>query len=139
MDPAHYNEAWWKLRTQYQGITPPGPRPADAFDPAAKYHVASSVPYTRYFLAFNYEFQFQRAACRQIGWKVPLHRCSVYGQKEMGEKFQTMLAMGQSKPWPDALEAFTGERRTDASGVVDYFKPLDVWLTQQNKGEHCGW
>jgi peptidyl-dipeptidase A len=139
VDPDHYNEAWWKLRTQYQGIAPPGPRPADAFDAAAKYHVAASVPYTRYFLAFNYEFQFQRAACRQIGWKGPLHRCSVYGQKEMGKKFNAMLAMGQSRPWPEALATFTGETRTDASAVVAYFKPLDAWLTVQNKNEHCGW
>ncbi|MDO9248537.1 MAG: M2 family metallopeptidase, partial [Phenylobacterium sp.] len=68
VDEAHYNEAWWKLRGQYQGLAPPGPRPADAFDPAAKYHIAASVPYMRYFLAFNYEFQFQRAACKQMGW-----------------------------------------------------------------------
>jgi peptidyl-dipeptidase A len=101
VDPDHYNQAWWRLRAQYQGIAPPGPRSADAFDPGAKYHVAASVPYARYFLAYSYEFQFQRAACRQIGWKGPLHRCSAYGQKVMGQKFNTMLAMGQSKPWPD--------------------------------------
>jgi peptidyl-dipeptidase A len=50
-----------------------------------------------------------------------------------------MLAMGQSKPWPDALETFTGERTTDASAIIDYFKPLDAWLTQQNRGQSCGW
>jgi hypothetical protein len=27
-----------------------------------------------------------------------------------------MLEMGQSKPWPEALEAMTGERQVDASG-----------------------
>ncbi len=64
VDPAHYNEAWWKLRTQYQGVTPPGPRPADAFDPGAKFHVADSTPSTRYLLAQVYQFQFGRAACR---------------------------------------------------------------------------
>ena len=32
-------------------MTPPGPRPADAFDPGAKYHVPANVPYMRYFLA----------------------------------------------------------------------------------------
>jgi peptidyl-dipeptidase A len=139
VDPAHYNEAWWKLRQEYQGLTPPGPRPADAFDAAAKYHIAASVPYMRYFLAYNYEFQFQRAACRQMGWKGPLHRCSVYDRKDVGQKLNTMLAMGQSKPWPEALAAFTGEKTTDASAVTEYFQPLNVWLTKQNKGEHCGW
>ncbi len=137
--PAGYNDAWWALKLKYQGITPPGPRPAGAFDPGAKYHVPANVPYTRYFLAHVYQFQFQRAACKQAGWKGPLHRCSVYGNKEVGAKFNKMLEMGQSKPWPDELEAFTGERRTDASAVTEYFKPLNTWLVKQNKGQKCGW
>ncbi|WP_374346019.1 M2 family metallopeptidase [Phenylobacterium sp.] len=139
VDPAHYNAAWWDLRMKYQGLTPPAERPADAFDPGAKYHVPGNTPYTRYFLAHIYQFQFHRAACRQIGWKGPLHRCSIYGEKEMGKKFEAMLAMGASKPWPEELAAFTGETRTDAQAVADYFQPLNVWLTKQNKGEHCGW
>lgn len=137
--PERYNEAWWALRTKYQGLTPPGPRPADAFDPGAKYHVPGNTPYTRYFLAHIYQFQFQRAACRQMGWKGPLHRCSIYGQKAVGEKFNAMMELGASKPWPEELAAFTGESRTDASAVADYFKPLNSWLVQQNKKEHCGW
>ncbi|HEX6866510.1 MAG TPA: M2 family metallopeptidase, partial [Caulobacteraceae bacterium] len=137
--PAEYNADWWKLRTQYQGIVPPGPRPADAFDPGAKYHVPGNVPYTRYFLAHIYQFQFHRAACKQAGWTGPLHRCSIYGEKEVGEKFNRMMEMGMSRPWPEALAAFTGETRTDASAVADYFQPLNVWLTAQNKNEKCGW
>ncbi len=137
--PETYNAAWWKLRNQYQGLMPPGDRPADAFDAAAKYHVPANVPYTRYFLAHIYQFQFHRAACNQIGWKGPLHRCSVYGEKEMGRKFNAMLEMGASQPWPQAMAAFTGETRADASAVADYFKPLNDWLTVQNKGEACGW
>jgi peptidyl-dipeptidase A len=139
VDPAHYNDAWWKLRLQYQGLTPPGERPADAFDPGAKYHVPGNTPYTRYFLARIYQFQFHRAACRQMGWKGPLHRCSVYGQKEVGQKFNAMLEKGQSQPWPDTLKEFTGENRTDAAAIAEYFKPLNVWLVKQNKGEQCGW
>ncbi|MBX3483908.1 M2 family metallopeptidase [Phenylobacterium sp.] len=139
VDPAHYNEAWWKLKLQYQGIVPPGPRPADAFDPGAKYHVAAGVPYARYFMAHVYEFQFQRAACAQAGWKGPLHRCSIYGQKAVGEKLNAMLQAGQSQPWPETLKLFTGESRADASAVVEYFKPLEGWLVKQNKGQQCGW
>ena len=137
--PAQYNEAWWALRTRYQGITPPGPRPADAFDPGAKYHIPGNTPYMRYFLAHIYQFQFHRAACQQAGWDGPLHRCSVYDQAEVGAKFNAMMEMGQSRPWPEALEAFTGQRQTDASAVADYFAPLNTWLTEQNKGEQCGW
>lgn len=137
--PEEYNADWWKLRLQYQGLMPPAQRPADAFDPGAKYHVPGNTPYTRYFLAHIYQFQFHRAACQQAGWKGPLHRCSVYGQKEMGERFNRMMELGQSQPWPQTLKVFTGETRTDASAVADYFKPLNTWLVQQNKGERCGW
>jgi peptidyl-dipeptidase A len=137
--PEQYNNAWWALRLKYQGVAAPGPRPADAFDPGAKYHVPSNVPYTRYFLAHILQFQFQRAACREAGWTGPLHRCSIYGNKAVGEKFNQMLEMGQSKPWPDALYAFTGERTIDSSALVDYFAPLKTWLDGQNKGQTCGW
>ncbi|MFN3857006.1 MAG: M2 family metallopeptidase [Caulobacter sp.] len=139
LTPETYNAGWWKLRTQYQGIVPPGPRPDNAFDPGAKYHVPANVPYTRYFLAHVYQFQFHRAACRQAGWKGPLHRCSVYGNKEVGARFNAMMEMGQSRPWPEALEAFTGEKQADATAVTEYFKPLNTWLTRQNRGRKCGW
>jgi peptidyl-dipeptidase A len=137
--PARYNDDWWALRTKYQGVAPPGPRPADAFDPGAKAHIAQNTPYMRYFLAHIYEFQFYRAACRIAGWSGPLHQCSIYGNKEVGARFEAMLRLGASKPWPDALEVFTGERDLDASAITDYFAPLNRWLTEQNKGERCGW
>ncbi|NNC72939.1 MAG: M2 family metallopeptidase, partial [Sphingomonadaceae bacterium] len=105
--PAEYNTAWNALRLQYQGITPPVDRPADAFDAGAKYHVPNSVPYTRYFLARILQFQFYEAACRQAGWDGPLHRCSFYGNEEVGTRLNAMLEMGASRPWPEALEAFT--------------------------------
>jgi hypothetical protein len=49
-----------------------------------------------------------------------LNRCSIYGNKEAGKKLNDMLAMGCSKPWPDALEAITGQRQMDATAIRDY-------------------
>lgn len=132
--PEHYNDAWWDLVAKYQGLMPPGPRPADAFDPGAKFHIAANVPYARYFMAGIYEFQFYRAACRLAEWKGPLNRCSIYKRKDVGAAFNKMLEMGQSKPWPEALAAFTGERDIDASAIADYFAPLSAWLDQRNGG-----
>lgn len=137
--PAAYNTAWTADMLQYQGLVPPSPRPANAFDPGAKYHVPGNTPYTRYFLAAIYQFQFQRAACKQAGWTGPLHRCSVYGNKEVGERFNAMLQMGQSRPWQEAMKAFTGDDGNDASAIADYFAPLNVWLQEQNRGHQCGW
>jgi peptidyl-dipeptidase A len=139
IQPAGYNEAWTKLRREYQGITPPSPRAADAFDPGAKYHIPGNTPYTRYFLARILQFQFYKAACDQAGWKGPLHRCSFYGNKEVGKRLNAMLEMGASKPWPDALEAFTGSRQMSGKAMVEYFAPLKKWLDQQNKGKPQGW
>jgi len=135
--PEHYNDAWWDLVEKYQGLMPPGPRPANAFDPGAKFHVANSTPYTRYFLADIYEFQFYRAACRLAGWQGPLNRCNIFGNKDVGAKFNAMLKMGRAKPWPEELATFTGERDIDASAINDYFAPLSAWLDKQNEGQAC--
>jgi peptidyl-dipeptidase A len=137
--PADYNKQWWALRLKYQGVAPPVSRSEADFDPGAKYHVAANVPYTRYFLAHILEFQFYRALCRASGYKGQLNRCTFYGSKEAGAKFNQMLAMGQSKPWPDALEVLTGERQTDAGALLEYFAPLKAWLDEQNKGKKAGW
>ncbi len=137
--PADYNKAWWQLRTQYQGIEPTGARGEESFDPGAKYHIPANVPYARYFLARILQFQFHRALCETSGYKGPLNRCSIYGNKEAGERLAKTLEMGASRPWPDALEALTGQRQMDATAIVDYFKPLVDWLEMQNRGKQCGW
>lgn len=134
-----YEKSWNDLRLKYQGIVPPVARDETRFDPGAKYHVAASVPYARYFLARLYQFQFYQAACKQSGWTGPLHRCSFYGNKEVGAKLDAMLAMGQSKPWPEALEAFTGSRELSGQAMVEYFAPLKAWLDKQNQGKPSGW
>ncbi|WP_394268943.1 M2 family metallopeptidase [Qipengyuania sp.] len=139
IQPAEYNTAWVDLKREYQGIVPPVDRPADAFDPGAKYHIPGNTPYTRYFLARILQFQFYKAACDQAGWKGPLHRCSFYGNKEVGEKLNAMLEMGASKPWPEALAAFTGTREMSAKPMLEYFAPLIEWLDAQNEGETAGW
>jgi peptidyl-dipeptidase A len=137
--PANYNQAWWELRTRYQGVAPPVPRSEEDFDPGAKYHIPGNTPYARYFIAFILQYQFQRALCQAAGFTGPLHECSVYGNAEAGKRFAEMLALGQSQPWPDALEKLTGTREMDASAIVDYFTPLMGWLKEKNQGQHCGW
>ena len=137
--PARYNAEWWALREKYQGISAPSPRSEADFDPAAKYHVAANVPYARYFLADILQFQFHRALCRATGQTGPLNRCSIYDDKEAGRRLQKMLEMGLSRPWPDALEALTGQREMDATAIADYFAPLKKWLDEQNAGHPVGW
>ena len=137
--PANYNAAWWTLREKYQGVAPPVDRTEADFDPGAKYHIPANTPYARYFLAAVYQFQFYRAMCRAAGYTGPLNRCSFYDSKPAGDKLAAMLAMGQSKPWPEALKAMTGEDRADASAILEYFQPLITWLKKQNENQKTGW
>jgi peptidyl-dipeptidase A len=137
--PEKYDQAWWELRQKYQGIAPPVARTEEDFDPGAKYHVAANVPYTRYFLADILQFQFHRALAKAAGCEDSLNRCSIYGNQEAGHRLAAMLEMGQSKPWPDALETLTGQRRMDATAILDYFAPLQKWLDEQNQGQPVGW
>jgi peptidyl-dipeptidase A len=137
--PENYNRTWWELRRKYQGVAPPGGRTEAEFDAGAKYHVAANVPYTRYFLADILQFQFHRSLAKIAGCTAPLHRCSIYGNKAAGERLAKMLALGQSKPWPDALEELTGQRQMDATAIRDYFAPLQKWLDEQNRGKPVGW
>ena len=137
--PGDYNKAWWKLREEYQGIQAPVARSEANFDPGAKYHIPGNTPYARYFLARIQQFQFHRALCEAAGETGPLHRCSIFKNEAAGKKLRDMLAMGASKPWPDAMEALTGQRELDATAIVDYFQPLMGYLQEQNKDRQCGW
>jgi peptidyl-dipeptidase A len=136
---SQYNKGWTDLRLQYQGIKPPVERSEANFDAGAKYHIPGNTPYTRYFLARILQFQFYKAACDIAKWKGPLHRCSFYGNKEVGARLNAMLELGASKPWPDALQAFTGSREMDGTAMIAYFKPLMTFLAKENKGKKCGW
>jgi len=137
--PSDYNAGWWKLREEYQGIAPGVERTEAHFDAGAKYHIPGNTPYTRYFLSFIMQFQFHKALCEKAGHQGPLNECSIYNNKQAGKALGDMLALGQSKPWPDAMEALTGQRKMDASAIIDYFAPLNTYLKEQNKDRQCGW
>ena len=133
------NDYWWELREKYQGVASPIERPVDAFDPGAKYHIPGNTPYTRYYLARVLQYQFHEALCESMGFDGDLHECSIYGNKEAGLRLRNMLAVGQSEPWPDALEKITGQRTLSGKSLLNYYQPLKKWLDDQNEGRACGW
>lgn len=137
--PDDYNRAWWALREHYQGISPPGERSADDFDPAGKYHIVINQPHVRYFLAHILQFQMLRSACRLAGHRGPLFRCSLAGRRDIGLRLSRMLSLGSSRPWREALAAFNGERELSADPLLEYFAPLRPFLKQQTRGRPCGW
>lgn len=145
--PEEYNCRFWQLRSQFSGVEPPVRRTEEDFDAPAKYHVSVDVEYLRYFVSYVIQFQFHRAACRLAGQYVPgdpektLNNCDIYESVEAGNKIKEMLALGSSKPWPDAMEVLTGERKMSADAILEYFRPLYDWLVEENKflGAHVGW
>ncbi|MBI3048481.1 MAG: M2 family metallopeptidase [Acidobacteria bacterium] len=137
--PDRYNRAWWELRERYQGVRPASARGEEFFDPGAKYHIPANTPYARYFLSSVLQFQFHRALSQAAGCTTPLHRCSIYASDEAGRRLKATLEMGASRPWPDALEALTGQRQLDASAMAEYYAPLKAWLDERNKAVPVGW
>jgi peptidyl-dipeptidase A len=135
--PENYNSAWWELREKYQGVTAPIDRNIDAFDPGAKYHVPAGVPYSRYFLAHIQQFEFHRALCEISGNTDPIHRCSIYNNKDAGAALNTVLEMGSSQPWQVSYKVLTGNEQMDATAILDYFAPLHTWLKDKNQGKQC--
>ena len=133
------NNSWWRLREYYQGIRAPRERSMDAFDPGAKYHIPGNTPYTRYYIAKILQYQFHESLCNQIGFKGPLHECSIYDNDLAGEKLRAMLALGQSQEWQVALEALTGTRTLSGKSMLNYYQPLKDWLDTQNANRSCGW
>ncbi|CAF1067953.1 unnamed protein product [Adineta steineri] len=136
------NTMWWALRIEHGGIMAAAARTDKVnFDPGAKYHVPSNVPYMRYFLANILQFQFYRGLCRIKGQTTKLHLCDIYGNKEAGQKFKEMLAMGSSKPWSQVLQSLTGETKVESKAVLDFFEPLYKWLKAENlaRGYPVGW
>ena len=55
--------------------------------------------------------------------------------------FRTMLELGKELPWPDALATLTGSTKLSSKAILDYFKPLEVWLDAHRDGNNykLGW
>ena len=133
------NNSWWDLRNKYQGIAPPSDRPGDSFDPGAKYHIPANTPYTRYYLARIMQYQFHESLCLAAGFDGPLHECSIYGNKDAGNKIISTMALGRSVPWQDAFKEITGTEKLSGKSIMNYYKPLKEWLDIQNENRTCGW
>ncbi|KAF6092032.1 angiotensin I converting enzyme [Phyllostomus discolor] len=137
----NYNQEWWSLRLKYQGLCPPVARSQGDFDPGAKFHISSNVPYIRYFVGFIIQFQFHEALCQAAGHKGPLHQCDIYQSKEAGKRLADAMKLGYSEPWPEAMRLITGQPNMSAAAMMNYFKPLLDWLLTENgrHGEMLGW
>jgi peptidyl-dipeptidase A len=137
----NYQKDWIKLVERYQGMSRPMDSTPEDFDPGAKYHVASNVPYIRYFGAAIIQFQFHEALCEAANHTGPIHKCSIFNSTAAGERFAEMLSLGKSMAWQEAIRVVTQGKASslDGKAILDYFEPLNKWLEEQNRGKQCGW
>ena len=137
--PANWNQNWWKLRTQLQGLSiPPGSgarTSSNFFDPASKSHTDDNTPYIRYFVSFIVQFQFYQSMCNAAGYNstaLPLHSCDFANSTAAGNVLGQMLSLGSSKPWQQAMQQITNQTQMSAQALKTYFQPLTTWLSNYN-------
>ena len=56
----------------------------------------------------------------------------------MGAFLKGVLEKGATEDWRKVLKDATGENLSTRA-MVEYFKPLQKWLEEQNKGRQVGW
>ena len=64
--------------------------------------------------------------------------CNYAGNREIGAFLQKMLSAGGTRDWRQLLRETTGEDLSTRA-MVEYFKPLEAWLAEQNRGRKIGW
>lgn len=128
-----YNQRWWELVKQYQGIVPPTPRGEEYCDAATKTHINDdAAQYYDYSMSFILLFQFHDHIAKNILKQDP-HATNYYGSKEAGKFLMDMMRPGATVDWRQLLREKLGADMS-AKPMVDYFQPLMAYLKQVNKG-----
>lgn len=122
------NKHWWRLRIEHQGISPPGKRSENDFDPGAKYHIPAGVEYVRYFVSHVLQFQFYKHLCNLAEASGELYQCDFDGNQKAGASLIAMLKKGSSQTWIEILESFIGSPNMSLDALNEYFKPLNKRL-----------
>jgi peptidyl-dipeptidase A len=133
-----WNARWWKYVGDMQGIEPPAPRGEEFCDAATKTHINDNPAYYyNYAFATVFKFQLHDYIARKILHQPP-QSCNYADNKEVGAWFDNILKKGATEDWRKVLKEATGED-ISTRAMADYFKPLEGWLEEQNKGRQIGW
>ncbi|CAL8246369.1 unnamed protein product [Lota lota] len=132
---------WWEMKRELVGVVEPVPRDETYCDPPALFHVSGDYSFIRYFTRTIYQFQFQKALCKEAGHTGELFTCDITNSTAAGTKLRNMLEQGRSKSWTRALEMISKEVKMDASPLLEYFKTLYDWLVIENQqhNRRVGW
>jgi peptidyl-dipeptidase A len=138
LPPDQWNARWWKYVRDLQGIEPPSERSEEWCDAATKTHI-NDTPcyYYSYAIATVLKFQLHDYIARKILHQPP-QSCNYADHPEVGEFLKSFLKKGGTEDWRKVLREATGEDLSTRA-MVEYFKPLQAWLEEQNKGRQIGW
>jgi peptidyl-dipeptidase A len=136
-----YSKTWWDLVCKYQGVYPPVTRNPGGFDPGAKYHIPANSQYISYFIAHVLQFSFYKRMCDLAGQGNDLVNCDYFNSIDAGSKFRDMMKWGYSQHWTKTLLQFTGDSTYNTTALLDYFKPLEVYLDEylSSRSITTGW
>ena len=72
---------------------------------------------------------------------LPLFRVNVVPLFRYFSIFRSMLKLGRSRPWPEAMKIMTGQRAILLDSQRNYFEPLREWMVKhrKEKGYPIGW
>lgn len=137
LPPAEWNPRWWRYVAEFQGIDPPAARGEEYADAATKTHVNDDpAQYYDYAFATVLKYQLHDHISRKILGTDP-HEANYFGRKDVGDFLRSILDKGQTEDWRDLLRRTTGEDLSTRA-LLDYFRPLEAWLEEQNRGRQCG-
>ena len=138
LPPDQWNARWWKYVSDLQGIEPPAARGEDFCDAATKTHINDNPAYYyNYAFATVFKFQLHDYIARKILHQDP-RSCNYADNKEVGTWLNNILKKGGSEDWRKVLKEVTGED-ISTRAMAEYFRPLQSWLEEQNKGRQIGW
>ena len=132
-----WQQRWWQYAAEYQGIVPPGGRPADACDACTKTHLVDDpASYYDYALATLIRYQLHDHICTKI-LKQDVRACNYSGNKEVGDFLRGILALGATRDWRAVIKDATGEPISPRA-MMAFFAPLVTELDKRNAGKDCG-
>ena len=138
LPPDQWNARWWKYVGEMQGIEPPSPRGEEFCDAATKTHINDTPAYYyNYAFATVFKFQLHNYIARKILHEPP-QSCNYADNKQIGTWLNSILKKGATQDWRKVLKQATGED-ISTRAMAEYFKPLQSWLEEQNKGRQIGW
>lgn len=126
-----FNQRWWEVVAEYQGIVPPGPRGEEFCDACTKTHIIDdAAQYYDYAIASLLRFQLHDYIARQI-LKADPRNCNYHGNKEVGSWLMKILRLGATRDWRTVMKEATGEEISPRA-MLEYFQPLREFLEKEN-------